>query len=86
MGASGVGGLTPNPSATGMISVPLGSVILVPREVAPMAVGDVVLPSVPPGGEVSPAVRPLREFKEVVPRTGPMPRPIPVVPRPAVEL
>ena len=43
-----------------------------------------------PGGDSPPELplppeRPLKGFEAVAPRTGPIPRPIPVVPRPPVE-
>ena len=55
-----------------------GGSILVPREVAPKTGAD-------PGGELSPPDR-FKGLVAVAPRTGPIPRPIPVVPRPLLEL
>jgi len=86
-GCSGDGGLTPRPMPPGgkIELAPLppldtaleGGSILVPRDVAP----KIPVPGgAEPGGE-SPPERPLRGFG-VVPITGPIPRPIPVVPRP----
>ena len=55
-----------------------GGSILVPKDVAPKTGAD-------PGGELSPPAR-FKGFVAVVPRTGPIPKPIPVVPRPLLEL
>ena len=90
-GWSGDGGLRPRPIPPGgkIELAPLpplppvvlgGGSILVPNDVAPKTGAPPV-----PGGE-SPPARPVRGLEAVAPRTGPIPRPIPVVPRPLLEL
>ena len=89
--------LAPLPLSTLAPTGPVGGSILVPRDVAPMGGGGTEdpppgapLPPVLPGGESPPpdpgGERPPRGFVAVAPRTGPIPRPIPVVPRPLPEL
>ena len=96
-GWSGDGGLRPRPMPPGgkielaplpPLPFPLppvvvtGGSILVPNDVAPK--------TPPAGGESPPPgltpVRPVRGLVAVAPRTGPIPRPMPVVPRPLLEL
>ena len=92
-GASGEGGLRPTPIPPGgsieveplpppPTTAALGS-ILVPKDVAPMIPGGDSPPELP--FPPLPPERPLRGFVAVAPITGPIPRPIPVVPRPPVE-
>ena len=92
-GCSGEGGLRPTPIPPGgsieveplpppPTTAALGS-ILVPKDVAPMIPGGDSPPELP--FPPLPPERPLRGFVAVAPITGPIPRPIPVVPRPPVE-
>ena len=84
-GCSGDGGLRPRPIPPGgKIDVapfpPEAGSMLVPKDVAPITPGGDSPPELP-----LPPERPLSGFVAVAPITGPIPRPIPVVPRPPVE-
>ena len=88
----------PSPLAAAAPAGPVGGSMLVPRIVVPMGGGGTEdpppgapFPPTLPGGELSPpapeptGVRPPSGFGAVAPRTGPMPSPMPVVPRPPAE-